>query len=214
MMTTIIYKKPIKKINQKMMEENASVQSYFKESIDGIATVKAANAEDEIRNGIEKRFTRFIEAAFKNGVLSASQESIANAIELIGSIVILWVGLILVQKGQVSIGSLMTFYVLLGYFTEPIKNLTELQPTIQTAVIAADRLSDVLNMAEEAGGNETTTIPSINRWAMEHVSFRYGNRELTLEDISFSIHRGEKVGIVGESGSGKTTIAGFAILRS
>ena len=61
------WKERLAETYQKMMEENASVQSYFKESIDGIATVKAANVEDEIRNGIEKRFTRFIEAAFKNG---------------------------------------------------------------------------------------------------------------------------------------------------
>lgn len=73
-----------------------------------------------------------------------SQDTIADSVELIGTVVILWLGIEMVLRNQISIGELITFYALLAYFTSPIKNLIELQPTIQTAIVAADRLSDIL----------------------------------------------------------------------
>lgn len=101
----------------------------------------------------------------------------------------------------------MTFYALLAYFTEPIKNLIGLQPTIQTAFVAADRLNDILDLHSEEIEEGGETLPVIDTLAFQNVDFRYGNRELTLEDISFTISKGEKIAIVGESGSGKTTLA-------
>ena len=51
----LIYKNPLKNGNQKVMEDNALVQSFFKESIDGIETIKAANAEKQIKDGINPK---------------------------------------------------------------------------------------------------------------------------------------------------------------
>ena len=82
-----------------------------------------------------------------------------------------------------------------------------LQPTIQTAFVAADRLNDILDLRSEEIEEGGETLPVIDTLAFQNVDFRYGNRELTLEDISFTISKGEKIAIVGESGSGKTTLA-------
>ncbi len=72
--------------------------------------------------------------------------------------------------------------------------------------MAADRLSDVLDLqAENAGAGKD--LAGIRRIDVCHVDFRYGNRQLVLQDLNLSIQRGEKIAIVGESGSGKTTLA-------
>ena len=203
----LIYKKPLKNRNQKVMENNASVQSFFKESIDGIETIKAANAEGQIKTEISNRFFRFVNHEFSSNILSFSQDTLADTVELIGTILILWIGFSFVNNNRITIGSLMTFYVLLGYFTAPIKNLIELQPMIQTAIIAADRLSDILDLSKENLTEEAKELTEVKDWKMEDISFRYGNRELILKNINLTIHQGEKVAIVGESGSGKTTLA-------
>lgn len=203
----LIYKKPTETYNRKVMEDDAFLEAYFKETVDGIETIKSANAEEEVGEKLRLRFLIYAKDQFKAAMISFSQETITSAIQLIGTVIILWIGFVLSAAGKISIGSLMSFYVLLGYFIEPIKNLIALQPETQTALIAADRLSDVLDLSLE---NEKDTCPVpevIEQWNFENVDFRYGNRELLIENMSFQINRGEKVAFVGESGSGKTTVA-------
>lgn len=203
----LIFRKPIEKSNRSVMENDARLQSYFKESIDGVETVKAACAEKQSKEKTTGKFQRFIDAIVKSSMISALQDTLAGTIELIGTVAILWLGFYMALSGQVTVGSVMTFYALLAYFTEPIKNLIGLQPTIQTAFVAADRLNDILDLHSEEIEEGGETLPVIDTLAFQNVDFRYGNRELTLEDISFTISKGEKIAIVGESGSGKTTLA-------
>ena len=203
----LIFRKPIEKSNRSVMENDARLQSYFKESIDGVETVKAACAEKQSKEKTTGKFQRFIDAIVKSSMISALQDTLAGTIELIGTVAILWLGFYMALSGQVTVGSVMTFYALLAYFTEPIKNLIGLQPMIQTAFVAADRLNDILDLHSEEIEEGGETLPVIDTLAFQNVDFRYGNRELTLEDISFTISKGEKIAIVGESGSGKTTLA-------
>lgn len=201
------YKKPLESINCEVMENNARVQSYLKESIDGIETVKANRIEDyaKIKNG--SKFNHLINSVFKNSIISISQDSICDLIELLGTIIILWVGFGMVLANKVTIGSLITFYALLAYFTEPIKNLIGLQPMMQTAVIAAERLNDILDIPTEEKDTKQNKDITFDNIIFSNVDFRYGNHDLVLKNVSFEINKGEKVAIVGESGCGKTTLA-------
>lgn len=206
-MVVICYRKPIERNNIAVMENNAIVQSYLKESIDGIETIKANCAENISKERNRNKFKNLINYLFKNSLIQNSQDAICDAVELIGTALILWMGFSMVLKGIVSLGSLLTFYALLAYFTTPIKNLIELQPTMQTAVVAAERLNDILDAESEQKSGNTKVINNIGDIKIQNLDFRYGNRQLTINDISLTIHKGEKIAFVGESGSGKTTIA-------
>lgn len=203
----LVFHTPIEQSNRKVMENDAKLQSYFKESIDGVETVKAACAEKQSKEKTTEKFYSFIDAVVKSSMISALQDILAETIELIGTVFILWQGFYMALTGQITIGSVMTFYVLLAYFTAPIKNLIELQPTIQTAFVAADRLNDILDLQSESAQQNQKTSLDINTIEFKNIDFRYGNRELILKNVSFSLHRGDKIAIVGESGSGKTTLA-------
>lgn len=202
----LCYRKPLDSINRKVMENNARVQTYLKESIDGVETVKAMQAENLVEEKHSQKFKRLLDSIFKNNIISISQDSICTTIELIGTLLIIWVGFGMVQSGMITVGSMITFYALLAYFTEPIKNLIELQPMMQTAVVAAERLNDVLDIKTENLGEENCSL-EWGRIEYRNIDFRYGNHELVLKEISFDINRGEKIAIVGESGCGKTTLA-------
>lgn len=203
----LFYRRPVEQSNRKVMDNNAQMQSYFKESIDGMETIKAACANQQIKETTISKFNRFIDSVVHNSLISLSQDSLVDMIDLVGTVVILWLGFSMVLAQQITIGSLITFYALMTYFTEPIKNLIELQPMIQTALVAADRLNDILDMQCEVFDESKSSLFKIDSWELRNIDFRYGNRELILKNASFSINRGEKIAIVGESGSGKTTLA-------
>ena len=109
-----------------------------------------------------------------------------------------------------TLGSLITFNALLAYFLDPVKNLINLQPTMQTAIVAAERLSEILDLELEKVQDEKRKLypASLNLpIRIENLDFRYGTRRLVLENINMSINAGEKIALVGESGSGKTTLS-------
>lgn len=138
------------------------------------------------------------------------QSSLKTFVQLVGEVVILWVGGMSVIKGNMTIGSLITFNSLLIYFLDPIKNLVDLQPQMQTAVVAADRLGEILDLEAEKKEDEYNKLsPNSLKGDIEIVDldFRYGTRKLVLQDINMSIKKGESIAFVGESGSGKTTLA-------
>ena len=203
------FNKPVKKINQEQMEQNAQLTSYLVESLNGIETVKSFNAEGEASLKTEGKFIKLLRSVFKGGIISNFMGSITNITALIGGVVILWVGAWNVIRGNMSIGQLITFNALLAYFLDPIKNLINLQPMMQTAIVASDRLGEIFDLSLERGENENKKIQPADLKGdivINDIDFRYGTRALVLKDLSLTIKQGEKIAFVGESGSGKTTL--------
>jgi len=202
------FKKPFQAGNRKVMALSAETESYLVESLSGIATIKAMNAEGDAVWETEKRFIKEIKTEFKLGWIGNLQYSLQDIITLLGGIAILWLGGLQVLDGNITIGQLITFSALLGYFHGPIQRLINLQPTLQEAFVAAERLSEILDLKTEETLDEKLLRPEKLKGEItfKNVHFRYGTRAKVLEDVNLHIAAGEKIAIVGESGSGKTTV--------
>lgn len=204
------FHKPYQSINREEMESNAKLTSYLVESLNGISTVKSYNAEKEVFFQTESRFVNLLKNVFKRGMLSNLQGSIKMGLELIGGTVILWVGAMQVLKGNMTIGELITYNALLAYFLNPIENLIGIQPTMQSALVAGERLNEIFDLEAEKSEKEYNKVSPkklSGKLECSNVTFRYGTRKNVLNNISFSIEPGSQVAFVGESGSGKTTIS-------
>lgn len=204
------FNKWYEKLNRKEMEDNAQLTSYMVESLNGIQTVKAYNAERKVNRETEVKFVKLLRSVFNLTWANNIQVSLKTFVELIGGVVILWAGGVSVINGDMTIGALITFNSLLAYFLDPVKNLVDLQPQMQTAVVAADRLGEILDLEAEKQENEQRKMAPESLAGdikFEPVNFRYGTRQRVLEDIDFTIKKGEKIAFVGESGSGKTTLS-------
>lgn len=206
----LVFNKPYKKVNEKQMEDNAQLTSYLVESLNGIQTVKAFNGEQTVQTETEFKFIRLLKSIFKLSCIGNAQEGLKAFIEAIGGVVILWVGAHSVLQGNMTIGSLISFNALLVYFLDPVKNLINLQPTLQTAMVASDRLGEILDLEIEKNESQRHKISPASLKgdiSIKDISFRYGTRQLVLEHFSMEIRKGQRIAIVGESGAGKTTIA-------
>ncbi|MDR1404901.1 MAG: peptidase domain-containing ABC transporter [Candidatus Methanoplasma sp.] len=203
-----IFRQPYKKINREQMEAAALLNSATIESLRGIETVKGSAAEEDTMEKIENRFIKTLRIAYRANVLSNYQGVVSSSISTVGSLLMMWLGAIYVMSGEISLGTLMAFSSLSGFFMGPISRLVGVQFQIQEADIALKRLSEILDVEEESEIYKGRSIPEtlFGNISVADLSFRYGFRKPTLSDISFNIAGGEKIAIVGESGCGKTTI--------
>ena len=201
------FKEILKKINNDVLENNSQLTSFIIQSINGIETIKAYNLEKNIQDETEFKYLKVIKSSFKRSKIYNLLTFLLGVVELIGNTLIMWVGAIQVINGKLTLGEMMVFNTLLGYFTNPVKNLISLQPTIQTATVSADRLGEIIDLDIEQ--SDEKMIPQNLKGDIEikSLNFRYGTRELILKNINMEIKQGEKIALVGESGSGKTTLA-------
>lgn len=204
------FKKPYKRANETQMEDNAKLTSYLVESLNGIQIIKAFNAERAVQIETELKFIKLLKDIFKLSCITNAQEGLKAFVEMIGGVVIIWIGAYSVIQGRMTIGSLVSFNALLIYFLDPVKNLINLQSNLQTAVVASDRLGEILDLEIEKNENEKhKVLPNTLKGdiSFKNITFRYGTRQIVLEDFSLDIEKGTSIALVGESGSGKTTIA-------
>ena len=200
-------KEILKKINNEVLENNSQLTSFIIQSITGIETIKAYNLEKSIQDETEFKYLKVVKSSFKRSKINNLLSFLSGIVELIGSTLIMWVGATQVINSKLTLGEMMVFNTLLGYFTEPLKNLISLQPIIQTATVSADRIGEIIDLDLEQ--NDEKIIPKNLKGDIEikNLDFRYGTRELILKNINMKIKQGEKIALVGESGSGKTTLA-------
>lgn len=200
-------------VQRKLMEDGAELESQLVESITTVSTIKRFGLEDFANAKTEQRFVQLLRTVYKSGMNSVFSGTSTETISQIFTIVLLWVGAGYVLDGQITPGELLSFYTLIGYFTTPAAALIGVNKTVQDAVIAADRLFEIMDLERENDDEkfelDTTQVGDIR---FEHVAFRYGTRVNVFEDLNLHIPKGKMTAIVGESGSGKSTL--MALLQN
>lgn len=211
LLIVVLFKKPLRNANQKLMNSYAKFYSYLIESLEGIEMVKSVNGEGAVAEKFQGRFSEVLKSDLSFGYINNLHLNIKSSVAPIFTILVLWVGVSQVLESQFTIGTLISYSALLSYFIGPIERLTGLQSQIQSAMVASDRLFEILELEQEQKGIESDksiiTQTLQGKISFENVDFRYGVKEKVLKNLNFEINFGEKVAFVGESGSGKTTIA-------
>ena len=193
-------------------EAQAKTQSHLIEVLNGIQTVKAQHFELMARWKWQERYRTAVEKGFKSVALATGVNETGSFLEQLSSLMVLWVGMGLVLKGEFTLGQLIAFRIIAGNVTGPLLQLSGLYQTVQTVQLSFERLSDILNQPSEnfraeAGGMQISLPPIQGAVRFEEVSFRFASRgPYQVDDVSLDIPAGSFVGIVGQSGSGKSTL--------
>lgn len=205
----LVYRKPIASVNRDVMENDAQVTSVLKESIDGIETIKSFSGEEKYYAKLRKTTSALITNLFKGSLIDVSQSALLTIAEGMGLVFVFWIGSLFVIHGVLTLGTLIAFQSLIYFFLSPVQGLIGLQPEIQRATIAAERLNDVFEIKRETEGHrgqENFNSFKSKELILENIGFSYGYRPPVLKNISIYIEAGQTIGIIGKSGCGKTTL--------
>jgi ATP-binding cassette subfamily B protein len=189
------------------MEDAARLSAHLVEDVSGVETFKAFRAEGARTEEGEERLVRLSQSVFSLQKIGITTEAASTFLTAIAGVVILWYGGHRVMDGKLTIGGLVFFNSLLGYLLGPLQSLAFVNLRVQDALVAVDRLYQIMDLELEEAGEERKIEFRGLREAIEFeaVSFRYGCRGNALEQLSLRIPAGQIVAIVGESGSGKST---------
>ena len=197
-----------KKVERRMMEESAELESHLVESLNAVKTIKQFGAEIYANNKTDIHFSTLLKTIYKSVLNSLFSGNASEFVSRIFTIVLLWVGAGYVIDREITPGELLSFYALIGYFTSPVSQLIGMNKSIQNALIASDRLFEIMDLEqEEVTDKIELTAEQIGNINFENVNFSYGSRREVFKDFSCVIQKGKTTAIVGESGSGKTTLA-------
>ncbi len=191
-----------------LMEQSAQLENQLVESIDAAATIKRFGLESFTQQKTENKFMHLMQSVYSSSIYGIYIGNTTELFTKIFTVLVLWIGSILVIKHQLSPGELLSFYALIGYFTGPVASLITSNKSIQDALIATDRLFEIIDLEKETDIKYPIHLSNTNLGDIEfkNIYFKYGTRVTVFEDLSLIIQKGKSTAIVGESGSGKSTL--------
>ena len=194
------------RLGQKLLGE---MVSSLDESLNGIKIIKTYNATEYIK----ERF-HALNASVSEIVLSmarrqqaASPTSEFMGITAIGIIIIF--GGVLVDKGSLDAAQFMAFIAIFSQITRPVRAFVDQFANINQGIAAGERIFSIIDEENQVADSENAKDIEhfTNEIEFRNVHFSYDGQREVINDVSFTIKKGETVALVGPSGGGKSTLS-------
>lgn len=201
--------KPLRKVTKESMHESALKNALLFETIIGLETIKVQAAEGHTQRNWEELTDKASRTAVKSRQLSAFAQNWAVFIQQIASVAIVIVGVFLISDATISMGALIACVILSGRAMGPLAQLAGLMTRLNQSKEALVQLNELMKKEVERPANKHFVSLDHVRGLVEFrdVVFSYpGQATPSLNQLSFTIQPGERIGIIGAVGSGKTTI--------
>lgn len=191
--------------------ESTKRETLVNEIITARGTVKALAMANRLRPIWEAKHADTIQASLRRGLSGDSHMTLSHVMSLATTIAMTCVGALLILEQSMTIGALIASNMLGARMVAPIAGLVGQWKTFQSARDAAQRLDDILHLAEDGDGPEMPFERPKGQFKLEELVFRYSQEgEAAVEKVDGTIGPNGLHCIVGKNGSGKTTL--FKIL--
>ena len=190
-----------------MQEKIDNVNMVMRENLLGIRVIKAFTMEEKQNSKFEDANYELMDRSIKAQNITMSLMPIVSLIMNLSVVTILWYGGYLASDGIIDAGKIMAFINYLIQILSSLMMMVMIVVNFSRAKASADRINEVLN--EESSIKEINKTESLDGYSIEfkNVFFKYyESSEYVLEDISFKVNQGERVGIIGATGSGKSSL--------
>lgn len=187
-------------------QKSDSITEIAQDCMSGILVLRSFGAEDYFQKKLDRATEELVENEAKRTRMSNTVIIIRRLLSWIPNIICAIYAYVLVKNGNLSIGELMAFIIILERFVNAFTGVPFGMVDAKEQYVCVRRVEDILNSREEFSGTEKTMPESDVAVSFQNVMFSYEDHKAVLENLSFSIEKGKKVAFVGESGGGKSTI--------
>lgn len=205
----IISQQRRRELDYKRFDQSSESQGQLIELINGMQEVKLHNAEKQKRWAWERNQARLFRTGIASLTIEQWQQTGARFINETKNILITFIVVLGVLKGNMSLGMLVAIQYIIAQLNTPLNQFVVFIGTLQEAKISLERMNEIHTKEDEEKIEEKITIlPETGDLKFENVSFQYNGpqSQMVLNNVDFTIPKGETTAIVGASGSGKTTV--------
>lgn len=206
-----IYSKDARHRYRAQRDATSDLNSLLHDNIAGIRQIKSYAAED----AEHENFNMLSDIARKATLRLMKWWAVYNPsmsfVQMLGYVIVLGIGGLGVIEGRIELSDLLTFFLLLSLFYDPIGNLRQLNQLFLSSRAAGDRVFEILDSEEEPNPQDGILLDEDMRAhvTFENLSFSYGedgSKKTTLNKVSLEAKPGQTVALVGPTGAGKSTI--------
>ena len=202
----VIYQRYSTPIVRRVRTYLADINDGFNEVINGMSVIQQfrqqARFGERMGEASRSHYMARMQTLRLDGFLLRPLLSLFSALVLCGLLMLFGLS----TQGTIEVGVLYAFISYLGRLNEPLIELTTQQSMLQQAVVAGERVFELMDRPRQTYGNDDHPLQS-GAIAFDNVSFAYRDDQLVLQDISLAVPSRGFVALVGHTGSGKSTLA-------
>jgi ABC-type multidrug transport system fused ATPase/permease subunit len=202
------FKRAVKKATREVRHRQADIVAVVQQGLESVRVVKAFGRQDLEQEELSEASRATVDAALKARRVKSMLSPVVTVTVALCTAFVLWRGASLILIGTMTAGALTVFLSYLTKFFKPVQDLAKMTNSIAQAAVGVERIQAILEtdsvIRESASAREPEAIRG--DISFDHVAFGYNKDEPVLLDVSFTVKKGELIGIVGTTGGGKSTV--------
>jgi ATP-binding cassette subfamily B protein len=208
---THVFGSPLREKWKKLKKLESHALSVVQEVLSAVRVVKAFGAEDQEHQRFMRTSSDRLSEELRFARLQGGFDVLVASTIALGTALTLVIGVLHCQRGSLTVGGLLLVMAYQAQLYEPLKTLSKKAADLQSGMASADRAFALLDETPEVIERPHARSIARARGQVEfrQVDFSYDPRRPILEDVSFVVKPGVRVGIQGATGAGKTTLAGL-----